>query len=618
MRYWPSMKRYSWAILICTVLAVIASFIVAKAIPSSFQVSSTVLVQAGAPGTSITSLTSSSDPTISLTEANTYAAQIPTRSVMEYVYGKYPEIKAHGFTADDLLTNITATASTTAATISISAIAKTPEEAVMLANDVSNGFAAYTQDLAQQRLESLRTALQAQLNGLTTQRAAVEKQIESITSADPRYVVYSNQLSQLNSSFNVVNNQLLPLPTSVRSDVFVVQQAKLADATSASKTTTILAATVGVGVVLGILIMLLLVSLDNRLNDASQVKEKLGLAYLGGLASDGSLKTFPLQIAGAALQQITDIGVNLHMTKVLPGRWHAPEGAVLLVTSSQTVAGKTTFAAGLATALARVGTNVVVIDGNLRMPATHLALGVNPSGMGLSGLLKSVGSVDDAVIRSNIPGLWLLPAGTPIEEPALLLEQKLPAILTQMRKKADVTIIDGPSVLNSADAALMATLVDGIALVVDANRDKLPLLLRTKEVLSTLSKTPIGVTLNRLPRRRKNNYFAVGYEGSIVPENSEPAQKYVANGSSNSNGSNGSNGHMPEGPSMPISPIPVTPMAPQSLTGLLSGMQRQSSASWPGQAEPQVPANGQGQMGGFVNWQGPGQGVTRRDMNTAQ
>lgn len=604
MRYWPSIKRYSWTILVCTVLAAIASFLIAKAIPASFQVSSTVLVQVGAPGTSITSLTSSSDPTISLTEANTYAAQIPTRSVMEYVFGKYPEIKAHGFTADDLLANITATASTTAATISISAIAQKPDEAVMLANDVSNGFASYTQNLAQQRLEVLRSALQAQLTALTSQRVALEKQIEAITSADPRYVVYNNQLTQLNSEFGVVNGQLLPLPTTVRSDVFVVQQAKLVDAASSSKTTTILLATVGVGIVLGILIMLLLVFLDNRLSDANQVKEKLGLAHLGGLASDSNLKSFPLQITGSTLQQITDIGANLHLTNVLAGRWHAPEGVVLLVTSSQTTEGKTSVAAALATALARVGTNVVVIDGNLRMPATHLALGVNPSGMGLSGLLKSVGSVDDAVIRSNIPGLWLLPAGAPIEEPALMLEQKLPTILTQMRKKADVTIIDGPSVLNSADAVLMATLADGVALVIDARRDKMPLLLRTKEILSTLSNTSVGVILNRLPRKRKNNYFGAGYGLSNAAVMSESARQYA-------NGQNGSNGQMPEVPSSPLSPIPATPMGQQSLTGLLSGMQRQSSVSWANQAEQQTPANGQGRMGSAAaNWQN----MARRDI----
>ena len=151
----------------------------------------------------------------------------------------------------------------------------------------------------------------------------------------------------------------------------------------------------------------------------------------------------------------------------------------MLVTSPLAAEGKTTLAVALSAVLARGGNSVLVIDGNLRQPSTHLAFKMNGAGAGLSGLLKGTGmeSAHDAVVRSSVPGVWLLPAGPAMEDAALLLGQRLPGILAQLRKAADIVIIDGPALLSGADASVLATMSDGIALVIDARHEKLPLLL---------------------------------------------------------------------------------------------------------------------------------------------
>ena len=106
-----------------------------------------------------------------------------------------------------------------------------------------------------------------------------------------------------------------------------------------------------------------------------------------------------------------------------------------------------------------------------------------------------------------------------MEDPTLLLGQKFPSILAQLRKKTDLIIIDGPSLLSGSDALLLATMVDGVALVVDSRHDKLKLLLRAKEMLTTLTHTRSGVILNRMPRRKNNSYFA-----SVTPSDSASEQ----------------------------------------------------------------------------------------------
>ena len=93
----------------------------------------------------------------------------------------------------------------------------------------------------------------------------------------------------------------------------------------------------------------------------------------------------------------------------------------------------------------------------------------------------------------------------------LSIEQKLPGILRHLRSKTDLVIIDGPALLSGADASVLATMADGVALVVDAKHEKLPLLLRSRELLQSLTHKPAGVVMNNLVRQRNNVYYATPY-----------------------------------------------------------------------------------------------------------
>lgn len=98
-----------------------------------------------------------------------------------------------------------------------------------------------------------------------------------------------------------------------------------------------------------------------------------------------------------------------------------------------------------------------------------------------------------------------------MEDATLLMEQRLPDILKQLRTKVDVVVIDGPALLSGADASVLARMADGVALVIDARHEKLPLLLRTKELLNSLTRTPAGIIMNRVARSKRNNYYASSY-----------------------------------------------------------------------------------------------------------
>ena len=552
-RYYPSMRKYSWIIAVCLVIGLIGGFVLSKAQPAAYSVNSTLLVySAPSFGTGTNTQGTSASSTDTLSQSVNDAAEIPTRAVMDFVYQSTPELKARGFTADDLVVDVTAmNPSTTTSSILLTATARKPADAVLLVNSAANGYVAYKTQQAQSQLNSARTNYQNLYNQYKAQGDQLEKQILSYSnSSDPHIALLTADRTAVITSMNAVQAQLLQLPATAKGDVEVVQAAKLTDVTSSSKSSLILAVTAGLGLLVGLLIWLLMLSLDKRLRADDQVPEKLGLSYLGTLSKNSEILAGSVPTTRLAAQELADIGVNLRLTGILPGSWRAPQGAVLLVSSAQSVEGKTTVASGLAAAAARGGRSVLVIDGNLRQPTTHLAFGTAPASFGLSDLLRATGgeNLDAAIQRSNIPSVWVMPGGKGMEDATLLLEQRMPAILAQLRKKTDWIIIDGPPLLSGAEASLLASMSDGVAMVVDARHDKIALLLRAKAVLRSLTHTPVGIILNQVSQRKRNPYYAVAYAEDTASMLS--GQKYSSNGYDVTNGRSEQAGAAPS-PSTP-------------------------------------------------------------------
>src|SRR5438874_9071789 len=307
------MKKHSWIILVCTVIALAAGAGVAKSQPPAYTVNSTLLatsLPSFAPGTTTAVAPVSKTSAASL--AINDAAEIGTRSVMSFVYQSNPALKAHGFTMDDLLVNVTAmNPSSSTSTILLTATARKPANAVLLVNAVANGYVAYKTRQAQDQLILQRTYLQNLYNQYQAQSAQLEKQILSYNnSSDPHIALLTTDRNAVITSMNSTQAQLLQLPSSVHADVSGIQPAKIKDVTPSYKALLYLGVIAASGLLIGLLIWLLMIYLDYRLQTDDQV-EDFGLNYLGTLAKDKEILPGSIPTAGVAAQQLADISVNL-------------------------------------------------------------------------------------------------------------------------------------------------------------------------------------------------------------------------------------------------------------------------------------------------------------------
>jgi Mrp family chromosome partitioning ATPase len=131
-----------------------------------------------------------------------------------------------------------------------------------------------------------------------------------------------------------------------------------------------------------------------------------------------------------------------------------------------------------------------------------------------------------------------------------------------LRKKTDVVIIDGPALLESADAALIATMVDGVAVVVNYGNDKMSLLLRAKEILTSLAHVPAGIIMNRQPARKQNGYFATAMPAETLKE-----EWAAVPASTNGNGNGYGADYGQQRPDQSImAPLPVPPLSPGGIS----------------------------------------------------
>jgi len=148
-------------------------------------------------------------------------------------------------------------------------------------------------------------------------------------------------------------------------------------------------------------------------------------------------------------------------------------GNLVMVTSALASEGKTFTAVNLAMSVAMEYDNtVLLVDGDVANPAMPKLLGV-PSSPGLLDLLTD-GKIDvsDALVKTNIDKLTVLPAGARHRRATELLASEQMVVLLRdlaTRYSDRIIIFDSPPLLPTTEARVLATHMGQIVMVVAAD-----------------------------------------------------------------------------------------------------------------------------------------------------
>ncbi len=188
----------------------------------------------------------------------------------------------------------------------------------------------------------------------------------------------------------------------------------------------------------------------------------------------------------------------------------------ILVTSSVPGEGKSFIASNLAVAFANSGSNVLLVDCDIRKGRQHKIFQAH-NRKGLSNLL-----LDDVkqeyrnyINETMVKNLSTIYKGmTPPNPSELLNSDKNKTLISLLSEAYDIVIFDGAPINGLPDSLVMSTLVDGVIIVTACKETSYHLLEDSKRNLVNVNANILGVVLNRTSNKKGKYYGSYyGYYG---------------------------------------------------------------------------------------------------------
>ncbi len=178
----------------------------------------------------------------------------------------------------------------------------------------------------------------------------------------------------------------------------------------------------------------------------------------------------------------------------------------IVVTSEKPEAGKNTIAANLAVVYAQAGYLTLLLDGDMRKPTQHYHFQTDNQ-FGLSSLITSNCTINEAITKTEVEGLDLMPSGpTPPNPSELIVSQRFKNLHYTLNDYYDFVIIDTPPVNSVTDAQIFSEIAGNAVMVVDVNNNNRREVKRAKSLIEKSGARILGVILNKVESDNQRYY----------------------------------------------------------------------------------------------------------------
>jgi succinoglycan biosynthesis transport protein ExoP len=317
-------------------------------------------------------------------------------------------------------------------------------------------------------------------------------------------------------------------------NVQVAQTASVPTSPSSPKTSRNTALGAVLGFLLGLGVAFMLERLDRRIREPKDLEKVYGLPLLGVVPESSALSRTARRRGSSASLPASEAEafhlIRAHLRYFNVDR----ELRTLLVGSAAPGDGKTTVARHLASAAARMGSRVLLLEGDLRRPTIARQLDL-PSGPGIADVLigsvalgEAIQSVDlesPSGQSGSVRALDVLVAGAALPpNPGELIESHaMERLLEQAKSTYDLIVIDTPPLTAVSDAFPLLRKVDGVVIVGRVGRNRRDVAERLHETLTGAGAPLLGVIANGFKSGGRGSYgYAYDYSYSPQPPSSSP------------------------------------------------------------------------------------------------
>jgi len=169
--------------------------------------------------------------------------------------------------------------------------------------------------------------------------------------------------------------------------------------------------------------------------------------------------------------------------------------------------GKSTILLNLGWAFWQLGHRLIMVDSDLCRPSLHRALRL-PRQSGLTDLLTAKASWDQVQRPIKEDFIFLSAGATEMADPGVVLNpERIRAFLDLLTDRADLVLFDSAPVLAVSDNLILASMVDGVILVVRAGHTQQRDLIRAKDQLEKVGARLVGIVINQVSPRETRRYY---------------------------------------------------------------------------------------------------------------
>ena len=370
----------------------------------------------------------------------------------------------------------------------------------------------------QATLSSLQAKIQILRRQLTTARVG----LKTLNDAEPKITRLKREINMQEASYNKYSENLeqtridYALENDKISNISVVQPATpLPTKPVPQRKLLNMALGLLVGIFGAIGLAFFLEYIDHSIRTPEELEEKLLLSTLAFIPRVRANKIRP---TGKRRKQTKPSDKSV---KSVPKRWKIPikirehysvfREELLLKSNGHSKApyvlaiigccrgeGVSTIAANISAMLAQLGEGrVLLVDANIRCPSAHRIFQTR-LGPGLANILTADQDYRDIIASWRFQNLHILTAGIANgSSSGILRPAQFTKLINSMKKDYRYVVFDMPAVREARSAARLASLCDGVVLVVEAERLRWEVLLNAKAQLLNWNANVLGVVLNK-------------------------------------------------------------------------------------------------------------------------
>jgi capsular polysaccharide biosynthesis protein/Mrp family chromosome partitioning ATPase len=498
--YLGLVRRHWWVVLALTALGVAGAAAVTRTLPREYVSATSVLVQPSGGDTNASGGRTKGEINLDTEAQLVRSTQVATGAA---------QLLRTTEDGRELARSVTVEVPPNTTVLLIKFAAGTPQAAQAGSHAFAESYLRSRESNAQSDLTAQAQALDAKVRQLNKQLTTVVGKLDKAKS-DARAALDS-QRSTLQAQVNQLNSKINQLSTATVSAGRIISDAGLPNRPRKPDLKINLAGGALLGALLGLLVAAVRHRLDRRVRRAGDVARRADVPVLSEVTARAKPRLddvfSPFGTGGRIFNRLrNEVTAALSaLPSALPTAGSG--GRTVVVTGASGGPSSAVVAANLATALARTGSEVVLVGAHhpeLLVGLAPLAamVGVLPT-PGLSDVVAGRTPLAAAIQRApRTPHLRVLATGATASAAGLLQSQSLRDIVTQLRSQCDYLVIEAPSTATSADAQSLAGVADAAIVAVELRRTRHPQIVDAAEQLRRVGTPLLGaVVLPKLPHR---------------------------------------------------------------------------------------------------------------------